>query len=103
MIIYNITCVVETEILEDWLIWIEKVHIPEILETKFFFEASINKVISVDDSDCTYAISYSCESIKKLHEYQVKYSKKLQRKHSNRYGEKVLTFRTILETIKKFN
>ena len=103
MIIYNITCSVENEILEDWLIWIEKVHIPEILETKLFFEASINKVISVNDSDCTYAISYSCESIKKLHEYQVKYSKKLQRKHSNRYGEKVLTFRTILETIKKFN
>ena len=39
MIIYNITCSVENEILEDWLIWIEKVHIPEILETKLFFES----------------------------------------------------------------
>ena len=48
-------------------------------------------------------LSHIVVKVLKLHEYQVKYSKKLQRKHSNRYGEKVLTFRTILETIKKIN
>ena len=45
---------------------------------------------------------YSCESMKKLHEYQLKFSDELQRKHIERYGKKVVSFRTILEQSKNF-
>ena len=102
MIIYNVTCNVENEILQEWLQWMLEIHIPEVMQTGFFLEANINKVISSNDDGITYAISYSCESIKKLHEYQLKFSAELQRKHTDRYGEKVVSFRTILETIQKF-
>ena len=102
MIIYNVTCNVENEILQEWLQWMIEIHIPEVMRTGFFLEANINKVISSNDDGTTYAISYSCESIKKLHEYQLKFSDELQRKHIDRYGEKVVSFRTILESIQKF-
>ena len=102
MIIYNVTCNVENEILQEWLQWMLEIHIPEVMQTGFFLEANINKVISSNDDGITYAISYSCESIKKLHEYQRNFSGELQRKHTVRYGEKVVSFRTILETIQKF-
>ena len=59
-------------------------------------------MISSNDDGTTYAISYSCESMKKLHEYQLKFSNELQKKHTDRYGEKVVSFRTILELIKNF-
>tara|TARA_B100002019_G_C21179599_1_gene552932 strand:- start:744 stop:1052 length:309 start_codon:yes stop_codon:yes gene_type:complete len=102
MIIYNVTCNVENEILQEWLQWMLEIHIPDVMQTGFFLEANINKVMSSNDDGVTYAISYSCESIKKLHEYQLKFSDELQRKHTDRYGEKVVSFRTILETIQKF-
>ena len=102
MIIYNVTCNVEKEILQDWLQWMVKIHIPDVMQTGFFLEANINKVISSNDDGTTYAIAYSCESMKKLHEYQIKFSAELQKKHIERYGEKVVSFRTILELISKF-
>ena len=102
MIIYNVTCNVENEILQDWLQWMVEIHIPDVMHTGFFLEANINKVISSNDDGTTYAISYSCESIKKLHEYHLKFSDELQRKPIDRYGEKVVSFRTILESIQKF-
>ena len=40
--------------------------------------------------------------MKKLHEYEVTWSKKLQKKHILKFGEKVASFRTILEEIEKF-
>ena len=102
MIIYNVTCNVENEILQDWLQWMVEIHIPDVMQTGFFLEANINKVISSNDDGTTYAIAYSCESMKKLHEYQLKFSAELQKKHMERYGEKVVAFRTILELIRKF-
>ena len=102
MIIYNVTCNVEKEILQDWLQWMVEIHIPDVMQTGFFLEANIKKVISCNDDGTTYAIAYSCESMKKLHEYQIKFSAELQKKHIERYGEKVVSFRTILELISKF-
>tara|TARA_B100000683_G_scaffold168219_1_gene162159 strand:+ start:3474 stop:3782 length:309 start_codon:yes stop_codon:yes gene_type:complete len=102
MIIYNVTCNVEKEILQDWIQWMIEIHIPDVMQTGFFLEANINKVISSNDAGTTYAIAYSCESMKKLHEYQIKFSAELQKKHMERYGEKVVAFRTILELIRKF-
>tara|TARA_B100000614_G_C14289663_1_gene387234 strand:- start:7 stop:315 length:309 start_codon:yes stop_codon:yes gene_type:complete len=102
MIIYNVTCNVENEILQDWLQWMVGIHIPDVMQTGCFSEANINKVISSNDDGTTYAIAYSCESMKNLHEYQLKFSAELQKKHLDRYGEKVVAFRTILELIRKF-
>ena len=102
MIIYNVTCNVENVILQNWLKWMIEIHIPDVMQTGFFLEAHIKKVISSNDDGATYAISYSCESMKKLHEYQIKFSDELQSKHIERYGEKVISFRTILESIRKF-
>ena len=102
MIIYNVTCNVENEILHDWLQWMVEIHVPDVMQTGMFLEANINKVISSNDNGTTYAIAYSCESMKKLHEYQLNFSAELQKKHTERYGQKVVSFRTILESIKKF-
>ena len=56
MIIYNVTCNVENEILQDWLKWMVDVHIPEVMKQAFFLKANINKVISSSDDGTTYAI-----------------------------------------------
>ena len=50
-----------------------EIHIPDVMQTGMFLESNINKVISSNDDGTTYAISYSCESMKKLHEYQLNF------------------------------
>ena len=102
MIIYNVTVSVEESIKSDWLFWIQNEHIPEVLACNIFTDAQINKVITKGDSDNTFAIAYTCKSMKDLHRYQIQFSAALQKKHFDRYGEKAVSFRTIMEVIKSF-
>jgi len=41
--------------------------------------------------------------MKDLHNYQVNYSPSLQKKHSDKYGKKVVAFRTLLEKLEEFS
>ena len=102
MIIYNVTVSVEKSIITDWLNWMRQVHIPEVMATGIFSKSQINKVLVQGDSSDTYAIAYTCESMKDLHKYQVKFAPELQKKHVARYGEKAVAFRTLMEVVQEF-
>ena len=102
MIIYNVTCSVDPSVSEDWLQWIKDVHIPDVMECGIFKKAQINKVLSEKERGITYAIQYSCETMKDLHHYQVNFAPQLQKKHIKKYGDKVVAFRTLLEVVEKF-
>ena len=102
MIIYNVTVSVEESIKTDWLNWMNIEHIPEVMATGVFTKAQINRVIIQGDSNNTFAIAYTCPSMKDLHQYQIKFAPELQQKHVARYGDKAVAFRTIMEVIKEF-
>jgi len=102
MIIYNVTVSVEKSIITDWLNWMQQVHIPEVMATGIFSKSQINRVMVQGDSGDTYAIAYTCESMKDLHKYQVKFAPELQKKHVARYGEKAVAFRTLMEVVQEF-
>ena len=102
MTIYNVTVSVEESIKTDWLKWMQEVHIPEVMAAGIFTKAQINRVIAQEDSDNTYAIAYTCSTMKDLHQYQIKFSPELQQKHVARYGDKAVAFRTIMEVIEEF-
>ena len=102
MIIYNVTVSVEESIKTDWLNWMKTEHIPEVMATAVFTKAQINRVIVQADSDNTFAIAYTCSSMKELHQYQIKFAPELQKKHSARFGKKAVAFRTLMEVIEEF-
>tara|TARA_B110000444_G_C18264977_1_gene333697 strand:- start:32 stop:340 length:309 start_codon:yes stop_codon:yes gene_type:complete len=102
MIIYNVTVSIEASIKSDWVKWMQEVHIPEVMSAGIFTKAQINRVIAQGDSGNTYAIAYLCPTMKDLHQYQIKFSTELQKKHVARYGDKAVAFRTIMQVIKEF-
>ena len=102
MIIYNVTVSVEESIKTDWLNWMKTKHIPEVMAAAVFTKAQINRVIVQGDSNHTFAIAYTCPSMKDLHQYQINFAAELQEKHLARYGDKAVAFRTIMEVIEEF-
>ena len=102
MIIYNVTVSVEESIKTDWLNWMKTEHIPEVMAAAVFTKAQINRVIVQGDSNHTFAIAYTCASMKDLHQYQIKFAAELHQKHVARYGDKAVAFRTIMEVIEEF-
>ena len=102
MIVYNVTVNIDESIVDDWLTWMKEIHIPEVMKTGVFIKSQLNRVIVQGDTGETYAIGYTCESMKDLHHYQVNFAPELQKKHLERYGEKVVAFRTLMEVIKEY-
>lgn len=102
MIVYNVTVNIDESIVDDWLTWMKEIHIPEVMKTGVFIKSQLNRVIVQGDTGETYAISYTCESMKDLHHYQVNFAHELQKKHLERYGDKAVAFRTLMEVIQEY-
>ena len=99
MIVYSVTVNIDEEVHEDWLAWMKNKHIPDVMATKIFTEYRILRVISRNDGEegVSYNIQYSCPSMADLHRYQVQHAPALQKEHQERYQDKFVAFRTLLE------
>ncbi|MFT2010798.1 DUF4286 family protein [Pontibacter sp. 13R65] len=100
MILYNITVNVENSVAEEWLDWMINVHIPEMMATGYFLRNQVSRLLNeVENGGVTYAVQFFCRNLDDLQEYQRDHAPELQEKHTNRYGEKALSFRSLLEVI----
>ena len=102
MIIYNVTVTVEESIKSEWLLWMQEEHIPEIMSLGLFVNAQLKRVVTSNDLEYTFAVAYTCLDMKDLHKYQVKFATELQNKHIDKFGEKAVAFRTLMEIIREF-
>jgi len=103
MIIYNVTIKITKEAHDDWLNWMKTVHVPDVINTGLFVDASIRKLLYVEKDDgITYSIQYRLTEMDKLHEYQEKYAKALQADHTERYKDQFVAFRTLMTEEQQF-
>ena len=81
MVVYNVTFQLDPEVEQDWLHWMEKEHIPEMLATQLFQEAKLLRVCT-DTGDFTgsYAIQYLAPSKQHLDTYLTAHSSSLEKK-----------------------
>ena len=97
-ILYNVTIKVIKEIEHDWLDWMKNIHIPEVMATKCFHNSRIGKLLFLDEEDgVTYTTQYLCENMDTFNKYNELYARSLQEKHQERYLEKYVAFRSLME------
>lgn len=101
MIIYNVTVNVDDPVHEEWLDWMQRVHIPEVMQTGMFMDYSFSKLITRqhDESGTTYVIQYLAENMEMYDRYVAEFAPALQQKTLSKYGERVIAFRTLMERI----
>lgn len=101
MIIYNVTINVESDIHDEWLHWMKEKHIPDVMNTGKFMEYKICKILTKQEGETgeTYAIQYTCKNMQDYEDYQKNFAPQLQAEHSERYKNKFVAFRTLLELI----
>ncbi|HMJ69684.1 MAG TPA: DUF4286 family protein [Cyclobacteriaceae bacterium] len=100
MIIYNVTCSVDREIADEWISWMKDKHIPELLNTGLFFEYRIFKVLDHNDTaTLSFAVQYYSKSMDHIDEYLQKHATRLRSDVQNRYGDRVVSYRTLLEEV----
>lgn len=99
MIIYNVTVNIENDVHDEWLQWMKEKHIPDVMATGFFIENKICKVLVKEEQGTTYSIQYTCENLNSLQEYQRLHAPQLQKEHADKFANKFVAFRTLLEII----
>lgn len=103
MILYNVTVKISHDSHADWLKWMQEIHIPEVMDTGLFENSRILKLLGYDDDEgLSYAIQYQCKDMATLEEYQEKHAKALQEKHTTRYKDKYVAFRTLMEVVNSY-
>lgn len=101
MILYNVTVNIDSECETEWVDWMKKVHIPDVMNTNYFYEHRFMKMMSAasDETGATYAIQYFAKKLDDLETYLDKEAPKLQKDVVIKYGSKIASFRTVLEEV----
>jgi len=101
MILYNVTCLVDDHIKEEWLSWMRSEHLPEVMATGKFISFRMFQIDphDKDDTGTSYSIQYTAESRQDYLDYSENFGPALKSKTVKKYGDKVMAFRTIMEEL----
>ncbi len=100
MIIYNVTVNIENDVHDEWLKWMQEIHIPEVMDKGIFKESRMFRVLADEDSGgTTYAIKYTCNNMEEYEKYRDEFAPALQKAVADKYADKFVAFRTLLETV----
>lgn len=103
MLIYNVTIHIENDVAEEFLRWMQEEHIAEVLATNLFSKAVFVKVHADDESEGqSFACQYYCDSQEKLQTYYNSFAPKLRQKGLEKFGTKMIGFRTELNVLHEF-
>lgn len=100
MILYNVTVSLDPTIEKEWLSWMREVHIPDVMATKKFIDHKIFRLMHEVEGGKTYAIQYFALEHADIHSYQQEHAPRLQAATKEKFGEKALAFRTLLEEVR---
>ncbi|MCS6929753.1 MAG: DUF4286 family protein [Saprospiraceae bacterium] len=100
MILYNVTVTVDLDVHDDWLQWMRQKHIPDVLATGFFGRYRMSRLLNQEQPGAViYTIQYEAETLEHLQQYWAQCAPQLQKEHRERYGDKCLAFRTVMEVV----
>jgi hypothetical protein len=100
MIVYNVTNKVHPEVEGEWVRWQKEEHIPDIMSSGMFTEYKIYRLLDQDETDgVTYIIQYFAPDIEHYQQYVESFAPPLRKKAMDRWGNKFIAFRTIMQVV----
>jgi hypothetical protein len=100
MILYNVTVKIDHDVHDEWLKWMKEVHIPEVMASGIFDSNRIARILLQDESDgISYSFQYSCKDMATMQKYTAIHAPALQKAHAERYKDKFVAIRTLMEVV----
>ena len=100
MIIYNVTTNIHESVHDQWMIWMQHKHIPEMLATGKFTNAKLVRVLVEEEmGGVTYSAQFTTDSLVTLEKFYQENEAVFQIEGQKLFGEKMLTFKTELQLI----
>ena len=100
MLIYNVTINIEESVHDQWIHWMNEIHIPDMLATGKFIEARMCRVMVEEEmGGITYSIQYLTADKQTLQRYFEEDADRLRQDGLDRFNGKFVAFRTEMELI----
>lgn len=100
MIIFNTTYHVEDEIHYDYLDYIRETFIPKALESGFLYEARLARIVAqYDEPGTSYSLQFRVKNSDTLRHWLHESGDSLNKELTEKFGDKVLGFVTLLEEV----
>lgn len=100
MIIYNVTIKVEHPIAKEWIQWMKEEHIPDLMNTGLFTGNRLCRLLEQDEEEgVTFSAQYFCRNMEDYQTYISDYAGEMRQKGFERFGNRFIAFRTIMEEI----
>lgn len=101
MILYSVTVTIEREVEEYWLKWMKEKHIEDVMNTGYFINYEIQKLLLPENSTnkSTYLINYKLSSLEQYFKYQKNEAPRLQKEHSEKFTGKFTASRSVYQLI----
>jgi hypothetical protein len=100
MIVYNITIKIIHDIEEAWIQWQKEEHIPAIMATGLFSEYRFFRLLEHDDDEGrSFVLQLFAADIEQYQLYAKQYAPALQQQSLEKWGDRYIAFRTIMEVV----
>ena len=99
MFLYNVTLILDDAAAEEWLQWMQDVHIPEVMATGMFISNRLLKVVDSPNEGVTYCAQYVAETLDHYNKYQEVFAPALQAELNERYKNRFVAYRTLMEFV----
>jgi len=99
MLIDSVTITIEESIESQWVDWMNRVHVPDVMRTGCFTECRTYKAVGSEGEDPVYVLQYYCRSIEEYHRYRDNFAPALQKEHSDRFAGRFRGSRQLLEEV----
>ena len=99
MIIYSVTVAINGAVEQEWLEWMQRIHVPDVIRTGCFSECHIHKVVEAEAGEPTYVLQYRCASIAEYHLYRDNFAPALQKDHTERFAGRFRASRQLLQEV----
>lgn len=93
----NITTKVNHDIIEEWILWQQEVHIPSLMSTGCFSEFSFSELLdNNDDEGKIFVTQLRFPSLKFYQDFIEEHDSALKEKTYKKWGDGLFSFRTVL-------
>jgi len=99
MLLYNVTLILDDAAAEEWLQWMQEIHIPEVMATGMFVSNRLLKVVDSPNEGVTYCAQYVAENMANYDQYQSAFAPALQEKLNEKFKNRFVAYRTLMEFV----
>ncbi|MGZ3755748.1 MAG: DUF4286 family protein [Mucilaginibacter sp.] len=99
MIIYNETIIMDEGTYEEWLNWMQTVHIPSVMNTGYFDSYRMLNIIDSPNEGISCCVQYATPNLENYRKFVAEHQQQLQAIHHKQFENKFVLFGTLMQTI----